>query len=244
MWANRESSLFKLTPKPKMQQLQTPESIPNCPPGLEYLTQINQLLICQHFDPLEVLRYFETSKKYEVMNNQGQRIYFAEEKSNCFLRHFCGPTRPFTMTIYDNVGRDVITMHKALRCSCCCSKACLQKLKVEAPPGETIGYVYQYFHPFLSMFKIKNENKEDVMKIRGPCVVSSCLKDLNFNLLSLDEEMIIGKISKQLPGFMRELVINADKFGIQFPFDLDVKIKALMLGAGFLIDYMYFELWS
>ncbi|KAF3827203.1 hypothetical protein GH733_002689, partial [Mirounga leonina] len=63
-------------------------------------------------------------------------------------------------------------MHKALR------NCYLQKLKVEAPPGEKIGYVYEYFHPFLAMFKIKNENKED-MKIRGPCVVSSCLKDLN-----------------------------------------------------------------
>lgn len=49
------------------------------------------------------------------MNNQGQRIYFAEERSNCFFRYLCGPSRSFTMTIYDNVGRDVITMHKALR---------------------------------------------------------------------------------------------------------------------------------
>uniref|UniRef100_A0A452S652 Phospholipid scramblase n=1 Tax=Ursus americanus TaxID=9643 RepID=A0A452S652_URSAM len=175
-----------------------------------------------------VLSSFETSKNYEVMNNQGQRIYFAEERSNCFFRYLCGPSRSFTMTIYDNVGRDVITMHKALR------NCYLQKV-IEAPPGEKIGYVYQYFHPFLPMFKIKNENKEDIMKIRGPCVVSSCLKDLNFTLLSLDEEIVIGKISKKWAGFIRELSTNADKFGIQFPFDLDVKIKALMLGASFLI---------
>ncbi|XP_034517760.1 phospholipid scramblase 2 [Ailuropoda melanoleuca] len=62
-----------------------------------------------------VLSCFETSKNYEVMNDQGQRIYFAEERSNCFFRYLCGPSRSFTMTIYDNVGRDVITMHKALR---------------------------------------------------------------------------------------------------------------------------------
>ncbi|KAL4677384.1 hypothetical protein H8959_020058, partial [Pygathrix nigripes] len=201
----------------------------------------NQLTVCQYFDPLGVLRTFETSKTYEILNNQGQIIYFAEERNNCFLRHLCGFSRPFTITIYDNVGRDVLALHKALKCSCCWSRCCLQKLKVEAPPGETIGYVYQYFHPFLPKFKIKNENKEEVMKIRGPWLVFSCLRDLNFNLLTLDEEMVIGKISKQYSGFVRGILTNGEKFGIQFPFDLDVKIKALMLGATFLILKIIFS---
>ncbi|XDA71413.1 hypothetical protein R6Z07M_001743 [Ovis aries] len=186
--------------QPRTHWMQTSGSTANCPPGLEYLTQINHLFVCQRFD-LEVVSPFETNKTYDVMNNQGQRLYFAEEKSNCFIRHLCGPSRPFTMTIYDNVGCDVITLHKALRWSCCWSNCCLQKLKVEAPPGEIIGYIYQYYHPFLPMFKIKNENKENLMKIRGPCVVSSCLKDLNFNLLSLDEEMIIGNRRRALIRF-------------------------------------------
>ncbi|XP_064234853.1 phospholipid scramblase 1-like isoform X2 [Aotus nancymaae] len=181
------------------------------------------------------LRKFETSKTYEILNNQGQRIYFAEERNNCFLRHLCGFSRPFTMIIYDNVGRDVLALHKALKCSCCWSRCCLQKLKVEAPPGETIGYVYQYFHPFLPKFKIKNENKGEVMKIKGPWLVFSCLRDLNFNLLTLDEEMVIGKISKHFSGSVRGILTNGEKLEIQFPFDLDVKIKSLMLGATFLI---------
>uniref|UniRef100_H0XZK2 Phospholipid scramblase n=1 Tax=Otolemur garnettii TaxID=30611 RepID=H0XZK2_OTOGA len=215
----------------------TPGTITNCPPGLEYLHQINRLIVCQRFELLDVLRNLETSKTYEIMNNQGQRIYLAEERTNWFLQCLCGSSRPFTMTIYDNVGRDVIVLHKALRCSCCWSSCCLQKLKVEAPPGETIGYVYQYCHPQLPQFKIKNQDKEDVLKIRGPCMVFSYLRTLTFNLLSLDEEMIIGKISKPYTGSgcLRGILSNDNKFGIQFPFDLDVKIKALMLGASFLI---------
>ena len=34
---------------------------------------------------------------------------------------------------------------------------------------------------------------------------------------------------------------DADTYGISFPIDLDVNAKALILGALFLIDIMYFE---
>lgn len=45
----------------------------------------------------------------------------------------------------------------------------------------------------------------------------------------------IGKISKQWSGFAREMFSFADYFGINFPMDLDVKMKAVMLGACMLI---------
>ncbi|XP_058152392.1 phospholipid scramblase 1-like [Dasypus novemcinctus] len=229
---------------PAIQCMPVVEPIPNCPPGLEYLTQVNQLLVRQRLDLLEVLTCLETSNKYEVMNNQGQRIYFAEEKHHCFLLHFCGSWRPFTMTIYDNFGRDVITLYRSLGSSCCWSDCCLQKLKVEAPPGEKIGYVYQSYQPCFPTFTLKNENMTDVMTIRGPCIISNCLMDVNFNLLSLDDEKVIGKFTKQLAGYMTDKLRDANKFGIQFPVNLDVKMKALMLAASFLIDYMYFEICS
>lgn len=42
-------------------------------------------------------------------------------------------------------------------------------------------------------------------------------------------------ISKQWSGIAREAFTDADLFGISFPMDLDVKMKAVMLGACFLI---------
>lgn len=100
---------------------------------------------------------FETNKTYDVMNNQGQRLYFAEEKSNCFIRHLCGPSRPFTMTIYDNVGCDVITLHKALRWSCCWSNCCLQKVSKY--------YFYNVIRMYLSSFK-KASTLGSMLKLR------------------------------------------------------------------------------
>ena len=44
----------------------------NCPPGLEYLTMIDQLMIKQRTEVLEVLCSCETNNKYKVLNVLGQ----------------------------------------------------------------------------------------------------------------------------------------------------------------------------
>uniref|UniRef100_A0A4X1T4A4 Phospholipid scramblase n=1 Tax=Sus scrofa TaxID=9823 RepID=A0A4X1T4A4_PIG len=214
----------------------------NCPPGLEYLTQIDQLLIHQQIELLEVLTGFETNNKYEIKNSLGQRIYFAAEDTDCCTRNCCGPSRPFTMRILDNMGREVITLERPLRCTSCCFPCCLQEIEIQAPPGIPVGYVTQTWHPCLPRFTVQNERREDVLKITGPCVVCSCCADIDFEIKSLDDKYVVGKISKQWSGLVREMFTDVDNFGIQFPLDLDVKMKAVMLGACFLIDFMFFEM--
>ena len=44
-------------------QLQAP---PNCPPGLEYLLQVDQLVIKQQIEFFEAFTGFETANKYKV----------------------------------------------------------------------------------------------------------------------------------------------------------------------------------
>nr|XP_044992439.1 phospholipid scramblase 1 isoform X2 [Jaculus jaculus]XP_044992440.1 phospholipid scramblase 1 isoform X2 [Jaculus jaculus] len=218
-----------------------PPPLPNCPPGLEYLTQIDQVLVDQQVELLEVLTGFETNNKYEIKNSLGQRIYFAVEDTDCCTRNCCGPLRPFTLRILDNLGQEVMTLERPLRCGSCCFPCCLQEIEIQAPPGVPVGYVTQTWHPCLPKFTLQNEKREDVLKVGGPCVVCSCCSDVDFQIKSLNEETIIGKISKHWSGCVRETFTDADNFGIQFPLDLDVKMKAVMLGACFLIEYMFFE---
>lgn len=52
-----------------------PQGIPNCPPGLEYLTSIDQLLVHQKVELLEAFTGFETANKYTVKNTLGQKVY-------------------------------------------------------------------------------------------------------------------------------------------------------------------------
>ncbi|OXB63998.1 hypothetical protein ASZ78_014762 [Callipepla squamata] len=117
----------------------------------------------------------------------------------------------------------------------------LTQIEVQAPPGTPVGYVVQNWHPCLPKFTIQDEKRMDVLKISGPCVVCSCCEDVNFEVKSLDEVSNVGRISKQWSGFLKEAFTDTDNFGVSFPMDLDVRMKAVMLGACFLIDFMFFE---
>lgn len=75
-----------------------------------------------------VITGFETNNKYEIKNAMGQRVYFAAEENDCCTRNCCGPSRPFTIKIIDNIGQEVITLQRPLRCSSCCCPCCLQEV--------------------------------------------------------------------------------------------------------------------
>lgn len=223
-----------------LQRIPMPLGIPNCPPGLEYLMQIDQLLVHQQVELLEALTGFETNNKFQIKNSLGQQIFFAAEENDCCTRNFCGNMRPFDMKIVNTFGQEVMSLYRPLRCAGCCCPCCLQEIEVMAPPGQPIGYVIQTWHPCLPKFTVQNEKREPVLKIEGPCCVCGC-GDVDFQVTNLDESASVGKITKQWTGLLKEAFTDADNFGIQFPLDLDVKVKAVLLAATFLIDFLFFE---
>uniref|UniRef100_A0A182J931 Phospholipid scramblase n=1 Tax=Anopheles atroparvus TaxID=41427 RepID=A0A182J931_ANOAO len=217
-----------------------PQGIPNCPPGLEYLTAVDQLLVHQQVELLEAFTGFETANKYEIKNTFGQKVYWAVEDTGCCNRMCCGTARAFDIKVLDNFQNEVLHFRRDLRCQSCCFPCCLQKLEVSSPPGTVIGTVEQKWTLLRPEFNIKDQHGDTVLIIRGPCCQCSLCGDVKFLVLSKDGTEV-GKVTKQWTGFVQEHFTDADNFGINFPMDLDVRVKATMLGALFLIDYMYFE---
>lgn len=105
-------------------------------------------------------------------------------------------------------------------------------------------------------FSVKNAVGEKVLRIEAPFCMFSICGDVEFKvslycyylhtllmlcflflisqITTLGGEQV-GKISKQWAGWVREMCTDADFFGITFPLDLDVYMKAVMLGAVMLI---------
>merc|ERR1712038_1408724 len=144
--------------------------------------------------------------------------------------------------IKDNMGQEVINLQRPLRCSSCFFFCCLQSMEVTSPiTGQTLGFIKQKWHPFLPIYAIEDENGTEIFEIKGPLCTFSCFcGDVEFPICSKDGQEV-GKISKQWSGLLKEHFTDADNFGCTFPLDLDVKIKAVLLAAVFLIDFMFFE---
>jgi len=213
----------------------------NCPPGLEYLTQIDQLIVKQKVELLEAFTGCETKNKYKIKNSMGQDVYKAKEDTDCCTRMCCGPVRPFDMIIKDNYDREVIHLNRPLACNSCFFPCCLQSIEVSSPPGTVIGTVEQEWSMCIPQFVIRDHNGDVVLRIEGPFLTFSFCGDVEFKVLTPDGSNEVGMISKQWSGLAREVFTDADNFGISFPVDLDVRIKAVLLGACFLIDFMFFE---
>lgn len=213
----------------------------NCPPGLEYLASIDQLLVKQKVEGLEAFTGYETNNKYEILNTLGQRIFYAAEDTCCCTRNCCGHHRPWDIKILNNQSKEVMHLSRGLRCNTCFCPCCLQKVTVEAPPGQVIGYVSQAWSMCKPRYKIQNANEETVLRIKGPCCTWNMCGDIEFDVSTADETSFVGRVTKQWSGLAKEAFTDADNYGISFPLDLDVKTKAVLVGAVFLIDFMYFE---
>ncbi|OTF79273.1 phospholipid scramblase 2-like protein [Euroglyphus maynei] len=167
-------------------------------------------------------------------------IFHRSLENDLCTRNCLGESRPFTMRLYDNQRNEILRFDRPWRCNSCLFPCFLQKLDVYSGANK-LGSIRQEWSVCYPVFSILNATGQKVLHIEGPFMTFSCGGDVDFNVLSNDGETTVGKISKQWSGLAREMFTDADRFGIEFPRDLDVSIKAVLLGATFLIDFMFFE---
>lgn len=214
----------------------------NVPPGLESLLQVDHLLVKQKVELLETFLGFEGNNKYKIYNSAGQELFKAKEDTDCCTRNCCGANRPFDMEVCDLGENEIIHLYRPLRCTSCLFPCYLQVLEVYSPPGNLVGTVEQEWSVCAPKYSVKDAQGNVALTIEGPvCTFTVCGSDVEFQVLSPDGSTEVGKISKQWSGFLKEAFTDADIFGINFPVDLDVRMKAVLLGACMLIDFNFFE---
>ncbi|XP_077527613.1 phospholipid scramblase 2-like [Haemaphysalis longicornis] len=209
-----------------------------CPPGLEYLCDVNQVLVNQMID---LKKWYGLPKRYVVKNTMDQFIFLAIEESDCRDRWFYCGGRPFDMRLLDYRNVPVLRFIRPLRCDRAWCFCCLQELEVQAPEGTVIGSVRMDFSLSPS-FSILDRSEKLVLKIKRPlCPSTFCCNDVLFRIFAADEVTKLGHVIKFNSGLSGEEFIDVDSFSLAFPIDLDVKRKAVLLGALIIIVHLAAE---
>jgi uncharacterized protein YxjI len=239
---SRKSKQSSNSPPPVTNQMVIPMAIPIS--GIQCLMYCNHLLIQQKTDLLEIIG-IECANNYSIRNPMGQQLFHAAEESGFVMRMACGARRSFTMHIYDNANQEIIRISRPFNfcATCYCMESCtccVDQVLVESPPGTPAGSVASLPACMYAHYAIKDVDGNQVLKVRGQMCKLCGVQE--FPVYSgNDETAQVGKISKQWAGLMQEYFTNADTFGVEFPMDLDVRMKACIIAAVFLIDFMYYE---
>ncbi|CAF1560797.1 unnamed protein product [Rotaria magnacalcarata] len=213
--------------------------------GIEKFKFIDSLSINHRFSLKQALTSIPMRPKYGIFNNQGEQLFYAFEESDPFGQVCCTNERKFTMHVVDNQSRELIRVHRELQsCSGCCCFAncenCKQHVTVESPPGHILGTVEQEFSLSSMKYVLKDANDTPMLFIMGPCCICdgthSCGCENKYALLGTDRITEIGSIDKQYFNSVRVSTANPVAFTLNFPLNLDARMKIVALAALFLID--------
>ncbi len=195
---------------------------------MERLLSISSLVVSQQKEWGEILTGFETKNRYAISDVSGSRLYLAaEEAGSTLLRWFLKALRPFTIAVLTENGQVILRVIRPFRFY-------FHRADVVDSQGQTIGAIERRFSVLRRIYSVLDSSGEEVFQLFGPI-----LHPWTFQIRN--DGIEYGKITKKWSGLLKEGFTDADNFGVMFPAEWDVKLKALFLGAVFLIDFVHFE---
>ena len=195
---------------------------------MERLSSMSSLVVSQQKEWGEILTGFETKNKYAISDASGARLYLAaEEAGSLLLRWFLKALRPFTVAVLTEDGQVVLRVVRPFRFY-------FHRAEVVDSQGQSLGVIERRFSVLRRVYSVFDHSGEEVFQLFGPI-----LHPWTFKITHDGVEY--GKITKKWTGLLKEGFTDADNFGVMFPAEWDVELKALFLGAVFLIDFVHFE---
>lgn len=194
---------------------------------MQQLESIDALAIRQLKEWGEILSGWEMTNRYEVMDANGVKLFDAgEQRGSPFARQFLGSKRPFSLVVLKS-GSPVLHVHRQFRFF-------RETVNILDGGGFQLGSIEKTLNPVQRNYHIRNREGREVCELHGPLT-----KPWTFFIMQNGNET--GVITKRWGGIGREAFTDADAFGVRFPREASPEVKALLLGAVFLIDFVHFE---
>ena len=195
---------------------------------MQELASATGLVVSQRKEWGEILSGFETKNRYAVQDLSGNLVYqAAEEDGSMLLRMFLKALRPFSMAILTQSGQRVLSVVRPFRFY-------FHHADVYDAGGRLLGSIQRRFSLVRRIYSVSDASGREAFELFGPI-----LHPWTFQIRQGGVEC--GKITKKWSGLGKEMFTDADNFAVTFPAEWHVEVKALFLGAVFLIDFVHFE---
>ncbi|ALC42265.1 CG9084 [Drosophila busckii] len=198
----------------------------------------SQITITAQPRPTTALTAVSSENRYVIRSPLGDAIFAASESSTENHRMVWGAARPFQMHLLDKTHQEALVFRKklALGAMCCAPKT----LEIWIPPGNVLGRVVQSPTFTQPVFFIEDGNTgQPTFCVEGPKNSGFCCfcppKECYFKIhsggdlrASLDHKWLASKSQYTTNIYFSDISLTA-------------KDRALILGAAFLLEYMFFQ---
>lgn len=189
------------------------------------------LSIKQSVEMLEAWTGIESANSYVVKDGMNNVVFHAVEESggvgDFLVRNYLQSARPFTMRVQELHGDTAFVIQRPFR-------FLFSEIEIQDPLGRRMGSVERQFSVFNSLYTVTGRRPTEKYEIFGPL-----FRPWTFKIRQRGQDC--GLITKRWGGLRRETFTDADAFGIEFPPGISHDLKAVFLGAVFLIDFAHFE---
>ncbi len=186
----------------------------------------NKFSIIQELEIVEVFTRFETANKYNVLDESGNKVFYAYEDDTGFIgKQFLKSRRSLKLHILDENQKELFVVDRPFF---------FMKSKANIFMGnEKTGKVKQT--------KAIGNKKFDFISNEGR-VIFSCVSKLPhlWTFKVMKDGYHIATILKKWRGG-QEVISDADMFDVEFHYQLDDSMKISILICAFIIDLRVFE---
>ena len=195
------------------------------------LAQADMLMVRQQKEWGEIVTGIETRNRYEVLTDKNGILMQVEEEGGSGItvltRMFLKSLRPFTMHLFSPQGALLYQIKRPFRFF-------FHEVEILKPNGTVLGTVKRRFSIIRRIYSVLDNQGHEMYELFGPL-----FHPWTFHIRKGITDL--GQITKKWSGLLKESFTDADNFGIVFPDNIDANIKAVLLGAVFLIDFVHFE---
>jgi len=206
--------------------------------SIRRLMETERMYLRRPKEPDQILVSHDVTTKFEVVDQNGDPIYYLVQADSCCSRTFCCSNRWFTLDVYDTDEMHVGHLERPTGCVTCFCGCCSQSLKVNFPPKKFIGEVNQKWSFFGSpKYQTQNAGRDLIFVLEG----RNCCGVEKIRLYNGMQEKI-GKLKSQWDGLPENKFTSQTCYGLVFPKNLDLEHKHLLVATAFLMGHNYFDL--